>query len=68
LLCFSVSIFQRATVSFPFCECKGTAFFRTTKQNLKKNDIFLHFSARTGQKLYNIEKKRKKSAIFGYTH
>ena len=57
LLWIHTSTFQRTNGIVPFCECKGTAFLRTSKLFLKKNDIFLHFSAQTRLQPYSIKRE-----------
>ena len=47
LICCSV--FQGAIGLFPFCECKGTAFFWTTKQFLKKSEKKVYFSSKNSE-------------------
>ena len=52
--------FKEQSASFPFCECKGTAFLRTTKHFLKKNAKKVDFSSKTAQnRLFNDQKGAK---------
>ena len=55
---------EQPELLFPFCECKGTAFLRTTKHFLKKNAKKLKISSFSGKKALFRGKIRGKRARF----
>ena len=56
--------FKEQSVSFPFCECKGTAFFWTTKQILKKSAKNIIFSSKSAQHSLSTPLKTAKMPRF----